>query len=220
MAAIAAALRAVAPAPGAAAAALSAPQHLVDTSGPDALVLALAALLAWAAWAWGAIGLVLTAAAALPGVVGSASSAVLHVVVPAGLRRAAGMALGAGVALGGPLGTGVALAAPPAPSVAATASATGTAVPDWPSSTQEGPAPAGPTAVPAATPTPGPHVVVTGECLWRIAGDQLRSADGSPATDAAVATTVHAWWTANAQVIGPDPDLIRPGQVLRPPTQP
>jgi hypothetical protein len=28
---------------------------------------------------------------------------------------------------------------------------------------------------------------------------------------------VHAWWVANAGVIGPDPDLLLPGQVLRPP---
>jgi hypothetical protein len=29
---------------------------------------------------------------------------------------------------------------------------------------------------------------------------------------------VDAWWSANADVIGPDPDLLLPGQVLQPPT--
>jgi hypothetical protein len=217
MAGIAAALCAVAPAPGAALAALSAPQHLVDSTGPDALVLALAAVLAWAAWLWGAVGLLLTAAAALPGAAGSLFRALLHGVVPATLRRAAGVALGAGVALNGPLLAGVALAAPPAPSI------TAPAVPDWPSGTSEAPVPVPPAPDPASSPTAGTHVVVPGECLWQIATDQLRG-DGSgsarPATEAVVASTVHAWWSANAQVIGPDPDLIRPGQVLRPPLQP
>jgi nucleoid-associated protein YgaU len=32
-----------------------------------------------------------------------------------------------------------------------------------------------------------------------------------------VAAAVDAWWHANAAVIGPDPDLLLPGQVLRPP---
>ena len=34
---------------------------------------------------------------------------------------------------------------------------------------------------------------------------------------AEIARAVHAWWTANADVIGPDPDQLLPGQVLRPP---
>jgi hypothetical protein len=228
MAAIAAALRAVGPGPGAVLAALAAPQHIVDVSGPDALVLALAAVLAWAAWLWGAIGLLLTAATTLPGIAGALPRLLVRAVLPAGLRRAAGIALGAGVALNGPLLAGVALAAPPAAPAAATSTA-GPAVPDWPASTpvapaQESPAPAGTApagTAPAGTAPPGAaHVVVPGDCLWGIAADQLRVQSGRPATDAAVATTVHAWWSANAQVIGADPDLIRPGQVLRPPTQP
>lgn len=154
MAGIAAALHAIAPAPRAALAALSAPQHLVDSGGPDALVLALVALLAWAAWIWGAAGLLLTAAAALPGVAGSLSRALLHGVLPAGLRRAAGIALGAGVALNGPLLAGVALAAPPALSV------TAPAVPDWPAGTPDAPAVGTAAPDPVVAPPPGAHVVV------------------------------------------------------------
>jgi nucleoid-associated protein YgaU len=67
-------------------------------------------------------------------------------------------------------------------------------------------------------PTAGAHVVVPGDCLWLIAADRLRAGDGRPAPDAAVARAVDAWWTANEAVVGPDPDLIRPGQVLVPPT--
>jgi hypothetical protein len=32
-----------------------------------------------------------------------------------------------------------------------------------------------------------------------------------------VAAAVQAWWRTNAAVIGPDPDLLLPGQVLQPP---
>ena len=84
----------------------------------------------------------------------------------------------------------------PAPSTAEHPPA---AVPDWPA------------------PAAGEHVVLRGECLWGIAaGDLARRTGGTP-TDAAVATAVDAWWQANDAVIGPDPDLLLPGQVLRPP---
>ena len=59
--------------------ALAAAQRTADTAGPDALVVAAAGLLAWAVWAWGCLGLALTAAAALPGLLGG--------VAAAGLRR-------------------------------------------------------------------------------------------------------------------------------------
>lgn len=220
MALIAAALRAVAPDPGAALAALAHPQRLADASGPDALVLTVTTVLAWAAWLWGAVGLLLTAAAALPGIGGSLARALLHGVLPAGLRRAAGVALGAGVALNGPLLAGVALAAPPAVASPAASPTAAAPVPDWPAGTTEQAASPSPTPDPADPAAPSSHVVVPGDCLWEIAADQLRTTSDRPAADAAIATTVHAWWSANASVIGPDPDLIRPGQVLRPPAQP
>jgi nucleoid-associated protein YgaU len=59
-------------------------------------------------------------------------------------------------------------------------------------------------------------VVVRGDCLWDIAAGRL-AASGSRPTDAEIATAVQAWWSVNADVIGPDPDLILPGQVLRAP---
>ena len=76
------------------------------------------------------------------------------------------------------------------------------ALPDWP------------------MPAPGSHVVLRGECLWDIATAHLRHGTGGAPTADEVAAAVHAWWQANAAVIGPDPDVLLPGQVLRPPAAP
>lgn len=78
-----------------------------------------------------------------------------------------------------------------------------------------------PAPAPAATAEPSPqapsvHVVVAGESLWRIAEQHL-AARGDPTHPAAVATAWPAWYAANRDVVGPDPDLIHPGQVLTPP---
>ena len=59
-------------------------------------------------------------------------------------------------------------------------------------------------------------MIVRGDCLWRIAEAALPAGNGHP-TDAEVARAVRAWWSANAAVIGSDPDLVRPGQVLHAP---
>jgi nucleoid-associated protein YgaU len=58
--------------------------------------------------------------------------------------------------------------------------------------------------------------VARGDCLWRIAGAAL---PGTP-SDARVAGAVQAWWAANRAVIGADPDLLLPGQVLHAPAAP
>ncbi|MFC5260775.1 LysM peptidoglycan-binding domain-containing protein [Kribbella qitaiheensis] len=60
---------------------------------------------------------------------------------------------------------------------------------------------------------PASHVVQPGESLWSIAAAEL----GPAATDEAVATRWPQWYAANRRLIGPDPDLIHPGQVLRTP---
>lgn len=67
---------------------------------------------------------------------------------------------------------------------------------------------------PAGVPTPAPetHLVAPGDCLWSIVRD--RSPD---AEDAEIAAAVAAWHAANRAVIGPNPDLIQPGQRLVPP---
>ena len=185
---------------------LAAPRA-TTASAAEQVVLAATGLLAWLAWGWGALGLALTAASGLPGICGAVARLTSRVVLPAGLRSAAGMALGMGLVIGAPA---AAAAAPPAdPPVGS--------VPDWPRSDADD---AGPPDWPARAPQQGAvHVVVAGDCLWDIAADRLDEA-GSSASDAAVARAVDSWWRTNAEVVGPDPDLIHPGQVLRPPPDP
>lgn len=83
--------------------------------------------------------------------------------------------------------------------------------------------PAIPPAVPAV-PEPAPAtvtatagadrvVVRAGDTLWDLAARSLPP----DASEAAVATAWPQWWQTNRAVIGDDPDLIRPGQVLTAP---
>lgn len=142
---------------------------------------------------------------------------------PALLRRAVAVTVGAGVGLAPGVATAeevdlgwavtsstaqeTASLAPPGTGPSAGAGVgTGLGVTDEPS------AATGPTTVPA----PGPPATVTvapGDCLWSIAADHLP--DG--ATDAEIAATWPRWYAANRDVVGPDPDLIHPGQVLTAP---
>lgn len=204
MAAIAALLRVLTPTPGEILRALTAPQALTDTAGPGALVLAVAGGLAWLVWTWGALGLLLTAAGALPGALGWVARLLQRAVLPAGARRAAAVALGLGVVLQTPLA-----GATPVTSTGSSAVVAEPAVPDWP------------TGSPDTTDTPAAqHVVVRGDCLWDIASEHLRTAGGRPPIAAEVVGAVSAWWSANRGVIGDDPDLLLPGQVLTPPVAP
>lgn len=57
-------------------------------------------------------------------------------------------------------------------------------------------------------------VVRPGDSLWRIAAAEL----GPAATPGRLARAWPQWYAANRAVIGADPDVIRPGQHLRPPT--
>jgi hypothetical protein len=232
MALIAGALAALTPDLSSMAGTLATAQRIADTAGPDVLVMSAAGLLAWTVWAWGALGLVLTAASAVPGLLGHAARVALHVVLPAGARRSAALALGLGLGVAGPLLGTAALMIPTPASAAASWSPPSTAgqtpdwpaapsalpVPDWPAGAapQAGPAPDWPAGVPAAA----AHVVVRGECLWHIASDRLLVQHGRTPTDGEVAAATRAWWQANAGVIGPDPDRLLPGQVLTPPDPP
>jgi hypothetical protein len=226
MAAIAAALAALTPPFAELTGSLTAAQRTVDTQGADVLIASTAGLLAWAVWAWGVLGLALTAASALPGVAGGAARLALQVALPAGARRGAALLLGLGLGVAGPL------LASAVPQFAPTASAAAAAerVPDWPAPgpaatpVPDWPTGAAPTAEAPAAPTTAPaadsRVVVRGDCLWHIAADSLLGQLGRLPSDGEVAAAVQAWWSANADVIGPDPDLLVPGQVLRPPGPP
>lgn len=72
----------------------------------------------------------------------------------------------------------------------------------------------------AALPRPGPAPVAPvlrvepGDSLWTLAQATLPPA----ATDADVDHAWRALWAANREAVGPDPDLIRPGTLLRRPT--
>jgi nucleoid-associated protein YgaU len=69
---------------------------------------------------------------------------------------------------------------------------------DWPTDPHRG----HPTAV----------TVRPGDCLWDIAWRHRLHP-----TPRRVATDWPRWWRTNRHVIGPDPDLVLPGQRLRPP---
>jgi hypothetical protein len=211
MAAIGLLLHAVVPGPAELVLAATDPQRLADAGGADALVLCLAGALATAVWAWGVLGLLLTAAGSLPGALGAAGRLLSRALLPACLRRGAALVLGVGIGLGGPLLTGAAAATPA--SVAATTGIP--AIPDWPVAPEPGAPPAVPDR-PAPHPA-GAHVVVRGDCLWTIAARRLEADAGRPPSDGEIATAVQAWWHANAGLIGPDPDLLLPGQVLQAP---
>jgi hypothetical protein len=63
-------------------------------------------------------------------------------------------------------------------------------------------------------PAPDNSVLVRpGDSLWLIAARRL----GPDASEAAIAQAWPRWYAANAQAIGTDPSLIRPGEVLAPP---
>lgn len=70
-------------------------------------------------------------------------------------------------------------------------------------------------STPDTRPATATHVVQRGESLWSIV--LQRSPDAS---DAAIAAAVIRWHRANRGVVGPDPDLIQPGQHLVPPGAP
>ena len=131
----------------------------------------------------------------------------------------------------------------PVPDGSSSPTVTGSPVPDWPTSRAEDPTgavedpsgraredgsaggvppdwpgpPTTPTTAPTA-PTADQHVVRRGDCLWDIAADWLtEQRRDTPVSDADVLAAVHTWWRTNAAVIGPDPDLLLPGQVLSAP---
>lgn len=68
-----------------------------------------------------------------------------------------------------------------------------------------------------ATDDIGTVAVRSGDSLWTLAADQL----GPLATDVEIARQWPRWYDLNRHVIGPDPDLLLPGQLLTvPPPDP
>lgn len=58
-------------------------------------------------------------------------------------------------------------------------------------------------------------VVADGDCLWDIAAARMPAGEDA----AGIARATADWYATNRAVVGPDPDHIEPGQVLRAPDQ-
>lgn len=230
------------PDPGRLGTGLSAPHAWIARVGVDAVAAELAAAALWVAAAWLALGLLALAATTLPGELGRCAQQLARLVLPATLYRLAAGATGIGIVLA-PAAAGAAPAFPSEPPVARAAmskSSPKTSAPTWP--TDPVPAPTWPTypapTYPAPTnpvptspapaePAPAQHppagragsatgesvLVHRGDSLWSIAAGQL---PGS-ASDARIARVWPRWFAANRAVIGTDPALVRPGQILHPP---
>lgn len=174
--------------------------RLVDdlggTSFPDAaLAAASLSVLGIAAWSLLVVVVVLL----------GASSRVVAAITPVALRRA----LIAGAA--GALTIAPAHAEQQAAPDAAQHSVAGLSLPDRPEAASSRPAPR---AAPAAPSTAGQVRVRSGDTLWSIARRSLPPT----ASTAEIASATEAWHRANREVIGDDPDLIVPAQLLAPPS--
>jgi nucleoid-associated protein YgaU len=217
---------------GALAAATGGSMAAVRAPGPapvDATIGCAAAIAGWGLLTWLATWTAVVLVATAVGGVGSGLHRVLVARTPGAARRLAAVLLGASL-------TSTAIAASPALAVdrphvtVARVGPTivGLPLPDRPASpggwTPDRPAtprhtrPAGPVHLvtsPARARHPGVGEVVVhrGDSLWDLAARHL----GPDASAADVAAEWPRWYAANRQVIGPDPDLLLPGERLVPP---
>lgn len=184
----------------------------------EARVVSFAALAAWGCLAWLAFVLVAVAVGAFPhGAVRDVAERVLGIAV---VGVAAGALVAGPAAADGPFDRPAGSVRSPARSPATAPSAHPT--PHLlPRATPSPPPPSrADVATPARPPRPFPPrhpgdgvVVVAGDTLWGIAARRL----GDRTTPALIAATWPRWYAANRPLIGPDPDLIVPGQRLAPP---
>jgi resuscitation-promoting factor RpfA len=200
-------------------------------AGADATVATAAAVLGWLVLGWLALGVVLTLVDVLTGVLtaaargplGQIAGALTPAVVSQAVRRSIRVGLVAGAVGTAVVTPTVAFASSTLP--AADISLTHrTPPPTWP--VLDRPAHPVPAAVSRATtassdaapssPTRAPgarYRVRPGDSLWSIAAQHLPPG----ASQAEVARAWPRWWRVNRDVVGTDPSLIRPGQVLRVP---
>lgn len=212
----AAALVWAAPSPHTVFAAAGDPQRWIGLHGVDAAIVTVAVAVCWLLLGWLALGLLIGLAAQLPGAAGRTADVLAAVVLPRAIRQAVALTLGVGLATAG----ASAAAADPAPAGVTSVAASV----DWPVRP-----PAQPPSVPSPPEMPPPArggppgfgdpintavVVASGDSLWMIAAARL----GADATPGQIADDVADWYQVNRDVIGPDPDLIHPGQRLVPPT--
>ncbi len=206
--------------PGALARHVAHPRVWLARVGADAALVTAAATVLWLAAAWLGLGLLGVAARRLPGRTGALAARICASVLPQLVLRFLAGSAGLGVLLAP---VPAAAAGPPSSSTAATVPAPLPA-PVWPSATPSRSAPATPVPAPRWPSTiaqaahnparrAGPVTVRPGDCLWLIAARRL----GPHPTGADVAAQWPRWYAANRSVIGADPNLITPGEVLHAP---
>lgn len=193
----------------------------------DELVTAISAAAALVLLVWVAIGLLVSVLAAIPGPWSAASSHLQDYVAPATVRRWAALLLGATiVSTITPAGAAATLptssVSAPAPGWVTDESSTTSTdeteapAPAWtPALTRSLPSVSLTTPRPTPTDTEAHEVTVRrGDTLWDLAAAHLPT----EATDAEIAASWQRWHLENRDVIGSDPDLILPGQILTVPT--
>ncbi|MEO6886740.1 MAG: LysM peptidoglycan-binding domain-containing protein [Jatrophihabitantaceae bacterium] len=231
----------LAPSAHSAAVALRAPQDWIDRVGPDAAVATLTGALLWLAACWLALGLGAAALTCVPGRAGDRAGTLARLVLPRTLTRLLAGATGLGILLA-PVAAGASTAAPthahthpaaiataptiPSPVLPTNPPSAGLSAPVLPSQPvpshvrtppgQPEPHPAAARArMPSATGAGCTVTVRPGDSLWTIAARRL----GPGAAQAQIAAQWPRWYALNRAVIGTDPGLIRPGQVLQPPLE-
>jgi resuscitation-promoting factor RpfA len=207
------------------------PADWITAHGIDGSALLLGTTALWLVAAWLAVGLLAATMSALPGVIGRRARATAGVVLPQALQRLAFSAAGLGAGLGMALSPAAAFAstmpspAPPSSTQsAAPAAQSALSAPGWPQSTQAATPPVpieSRHAVPRRARTNEPAqaiaqvIVQPGDSLWSIAKSHLPAG----ASDADIAATWPAWYSANKRAIGDDPSTIDIGTRLQaPPT--
>ena len=215
------------------------PDSLGPGAAPAQLLVGAAAALATLASGWLTLAMLLAAAARLPGSIGRRCSGLRDRYAPAVVQRWAAVVLGASVTAVVLPGTAATAAQVAGPSPGWSPSTPDAAEPGDGSAERdvlpEEPA-AGDGEVPEpgwvpSRPAPGPRadadlltgrtrrggdravVVLRGDSLWGIAAARL----GAGASTAEIARSWPRWYAANRQVIGEDPDDLRPGTRLQPP---
>ncbi len=196
------------------------------TPTPDDAVALAAAGAAWLVCGWlllaTAAALVEATLATLGGRLGQAGwpERLARRVAPSSVRTAIQASLGTGLAVTALTGVGIAgvgMGSAPAQATTATASYSPRELADGQTSSQlpsvDRPATGARSDDPPHDDRRQPYPVRPGDTLWGIAAVHL---PGRP-TSGAIARAWPLWWQANRSVIGDDPNLIRPGQVLRAP---
>jgi nucleoid-associated protein YgaU len=192
------------------------------TAGADRAIATLAAAALWLVAGWLGAGMACCLVARLPGAVGATAGAAGRAVLPRLVLRLVAGSVGLGV-LVAPVAAGAHPPPRPAPVSSAAPTVPGPAWPSEPAAPTV-PGPSWPSHQPANHPPPAPRPaahdrsaetvrVRPGDSLWLLAARRL----GPHADAEQIGAEWPRWYAANRAVIGPDPDLIVPGQVLHTP---